>query len=123
GPPGAAGGLVARPRPARLPERLSIPEALGRTGACLDGGPRYGPPYPPTARRAAAKPWRASIPPNARRAAAKPWRASIPPNARRAPAKPWRASIPPTLGSAPAKRGAPRSPQRSEAPRQSVARL
>src|SRR5439155_102374 len=40
-------GLVARPRPARLHERLSIPEALGRTGACLDGGPRYGPPEPP----------------------------------------------------------------------------
>src|SRR5437867_5801075 len=32
------------------------------------------------------------IPPNARRAPAKPWRASIP-NARRAPAKPWRPSI------------------------------
>jgi len=31
-------------------------------------------------------------PPNARRAPAKPWRASIP-NARRAPAKPWRAGV------------------------------
>src|SRR5438093_2571419 len=53
------------------------------------GAPKW-PPIPPNARRAPAKPWRASIP-NARRAAAKPWRASTP-NARRAPAKPWRAS-------------------------------
>src|SRR5207247_654941 len=54
------------------------------------GGPRNGPPYPPTLvapRRSRGAP----RPTHARRAPAKPWRASIP-NARRAPAKPWRAS-------------------------------
>src|SRR2546428_14094246 len=30
------------------------------------GGPRDGPPYPPTLGSAPAKPWRSSIPPNAR---------------------------------------------------------
>src|SRR6266850_633008 len=74
-------------------------------------------PKPPIARRAPAKPWRASMtvgdggpemapkPPIARRAPAKPWRASMtvgdggpemapkPPIARRAAAEPWRASI------------------------------
>src|SRR5688572_31804400 len=64
------------------------------------GGPRHGPPHPPTLGRAPAKPWRASTlpphPPTLGRAPAKPWRASTlpphPPTLGRAPAKPWRAS-------------------------------
>src|SRR5438093_2135005 len=43
---------VASPRARRDPRPL----------CCIDGGPRNGPPYPPNARRAPAKPWRASTP-------------------------------------------------------------
>src|SRR2546426_1491596 len=62
------------------------------TSAC-DAQPsgEQGPDSIPDARRAPAKPWRASIR-NARRAPAKPWRASTS-NARGAPGKPWRPSI------------------------------
>src|SRR5204863_68456 len=47
----AAIGVVARPRSARLHQRLSVPEALGRARACINGGPRDGPPNPPNARK------------------------------------------------------------------------
>src|SRR2546425_1963384 len=82
-PPGAARGeLLSRRRGDRA----------GDLALLEDGGPRNGPPNPPTARRAPAKPWRASTPP-APRAPAKPWRASTPPPPR-APAPPGRAPTP-----------------------------
>src|SRR3989442_13351439 len=84
------------------------------------GGPRNGPPYPPNARRAPAKPWRASTS-NARRAPAKPWRASIP-NARRTPAKLWRASTH-TRSSRPGEAVARLDLQRSGRPGEAVAAL
>src|SRR5207248_1747067 len=51
GPASSAIGVVARPRSARLHQRLSVPEALGRARACINGGPRDGPPNPPNARK------------------------------------------------------------------------
>src|SRR5207237_1009234 len=36
---------------ARLHQRLSVPEALGRARACINGGPRDGPPNPPNGRK------------------------------------------------------------------------
>src|SRR2546427_7692970 len=80
-----------------------------------------GAPRSPNARRAPAKPWRASTP-TARRAPVKPWRASTP-TARRAPAKPWRASTPQPLVAPRRSRGAPRYTDRSSRPGEAVARL
>src|SRR5437660_9591530 len=58
------------------------------------GGPRYGPPHPPTLGRAPAEPWRASDGgPHLGDTPAEPWRASDGgPQLGDTPAEPWRAS-------------------------------